>query len=234
MFRAILFENDFFDPTVPLIRRKQSAFEIEDLPGLWRVHWQLGTTTVLSTFYTQIDQSCLLWGLISGVIFGTAQFAVIDWGTQAILWSALTLVGTVVMIILSRHWTTIAPLNQIIAAWVVLMIGGLVLTDLSIFWGWGQVLAQLCTLWLGLNALGYLYTGLKMRSRAFFLVALIHLLGIAALPFVGVWQFLVTGVLMGLSSLLLAELQWDSSGLCANHRLADELKTSSLETSKVM
>ncbi|KAM3093729.1 hypothetical protein ACKFKG_18435 [Phormidesmis sp. 146-35] len=221
MFQTIRFENDFFDLKTPLIRRKHSAFEIEDLPGLWRIHWQLGDTTVLSTFYTRIDQACLLWGLISAIIFITAQFAAIDWGTQAILWSGLTLIGTAIMVKLARRWTTIEPLNQVIAAWVILMLGGLVLTNLSVFLGWGQVLAQLCTLWLGLNALGYLYTGLKMRSRAFFLVALVHLLGIAALPYVGGWQFLTTGILIGFSSLLLAELQWDSSGVCANHRLGD-------------
>ncbi|MGV0025914.1 hypothetical protein [Phormidesmis priestleyi] len=229
MFQTIRFENNFFNPDVPLVRRKHSAFEIEDLPGLWRVHWQLGTTTILSTFYTRIDQACLVWGVISGIIFITAQFAAIDWRTQAILWSGLTLIGTAMMVTLAQRWTTIAPLNHIMAAWVILMLGGLVLTDLSVFLGWGQVLAQLCTLWLGLNALGYLYTGLKMRSRAFFLVTLIHLLGMVALPYVGVWQFLMTGILLGLSSLLLAELQWDSSGVCANHRLTDDL-----ETSKVM
>ncbi len=218
MLQSIRLENSFFDLKIPLIRRKHSAFEIEDLPGLWRVHWQLGDTTILSTFYTRIDQACLLWGVISGVIFSTAQFAAIDWGTQAILWSGLTLIGTVLMVNLARRWTTIEPLNYIIAAWVILMLGGLVLTDLSVFLSWGQVLAQLCTLWLGLNVLGYLYTGLKMRSRAFFLVALVHLLGIAALPYVGAWQFLTTGILIGLSSLLLAEFQWDSSGVCANHR----------------
>jgi hypothetical protein len=226
MLQTIRFKNDFFDLDTPFIRRKHSAFEIEDLPGLWRVHWQLGDITVLSTFYTQIDQACLLWGVISGVIFITAQFSAIDWETQAILWSGLTLVGTAIMVKLARRWTTIAPLNQIIAAWVILMLGGLILTDLSVFLGWGQVLAQLCPLWLGLNALGYLYTGLKMRSRAFFLVALIHLFGIAALPYISVWQFLTTGVLTGLSSLLLAELQWDSSGVCANHRLVDRSETS--------
>lgn len=222
MLRIPPFQNDFFNQNIPLLRRKQSAFDIEDLPGLWRIHWQLGDTTVFSTFYTRIDQACLVWGIISGVIFITAQFALIDWRVQALVWTVLTLVGTLIMLELSRFWVTIAPLNRVIAAWVVLMLSGLVLTDLSVFLGWGGFLTHLCPLWMGLNALGYLYTGLKMQSRAFFLVCLIHLLGMAVLPWVGVWQFLVTGILMGLSSILLAELQWDSGTDCANHRMLDD------------
>lgn len=217
MLRITPFENEFFNQDIPLLRRKQSAFEIEDLPGLWRVHWQLGDTTVLSTFYTRIDQACLVWGVISGVIFITAQFALIDWRIQALLWTGLTLAGTLTMIKLSQFWVTVEPLNQVITAWVVLMLSGLILTDLSVFLGWGSFLANLCPLWLGLNALGYFYTGLKMQSRAFFLVCLLHLLGIAVLPYLGIWQFLATGILMGLSSILLAELQWDSGAACANH-----------------
>lgn len=228
MLSTVQIKNDFFNQSIPLLRRKQSAFEIEDLPGLWRLHWQVGNTTILSTFYTRIDQACLLWGVISAIIFVTAQFAVLDWRSQALLWSGLTLMGTTVMIGLASHWTAIKPLNQIIAAWVILMVSGLILTDLSIFLSWSQVLVQLCPLWLGLSALGYLYTGLKMRSRAFFLVSLIHLIGILALSYAGAWQFLLTGILTGLSSILLAELQWDSEGVCANHRLTVDRKPSHL------
>ncbi|NJR51210.1 MAG: hypothetical protein HC780_18165 [Leptolyngbyaceae cyanobacterium CSU_1_3] len=223
MFSTVQFENGFFNANIPLLRRKHSAFEIEDLPGLWRIHWQLGNTTVVSTFYTRIDQACLLWGIISSIIFITAQFLPLDWRVQALLWSGLTLLGTVAMISLSQRWKTVEPLNQIVAAWVLLMVGGLVLTDLSVFLSWGQVLAKLCPLWLGLNALGYFYTGLKMRSRAFFLIGLGQLLGVAALPYLESWQFLATGVFMGLSSILMAELQWDSGGVCANHALTDQV-----------
>jgi hypothetical protein len=222
MFSTVQFENGFFNANIPPLRRKHSAFDIEDLPGLWRIHWQLGNTTVVSTFYTRIDQACLLWGIISGVIFVTAQFLPLDWRVQAWLWSGLTLVGTVAMVNLAHRWARVEPLNHIIAAWVLLMVGGLVLTDLSVFLSWGQILAKLCPLWLGLNALGYFYTGLKMRSRAFFLIGLGQLLGVVALPYVENWQFLATGVFMGLSSIVMAELQWDSEGVCANHTLADD------------
>ncbi|MBW4418547.1 MAG: hypothetical protein KME13_04895 [Myxacorys californica WJT36-NPBG1] len=208
--------NNFFSDDLPLLRRKQSAYEIEDSPGLRRIHWQLGDTVIISTFYTRIDQACFLWGIISAIIFFTAQFALIDWSTQAILWSVLTLAGTIVMVERSYVWRTVEPISQVVSAWARLMTLGIVITDLSIFLGWGQVLASLCAMWLVLNAIGYFYSSWKMRSRAFSLMGLMHLAGIAVLPYVGVWQFVVTGVLIGFSALLLAELQWDSHDICAH------------------
>lgn len=217
MFQVSPFNRDFFNREIPPLQCKESAFAIEDLPGLWRLHWQLGQTTIFSTFYTRIDQACLLWGIISGIIFLTAQFASIDWATQAVFWSGLTLLGTGAMVKLSENCTTIEPLNQVASAWVFLMLSGLLLTDLSIFLGWAPILMQLPLLWLLLNAFGYLYTGLKMRSRAFLLICCVHLLTIVTLPYISVWQFLETGLVIGLSSVLLAVLQWDSSGVCATH-----------------
>ncbi len=217
MFQSSPFNRDFFNLEVPPLQCKESAFAIEDLPGLWRLHWQLGQTTILSTFYTRIDQACLLWGVISGIIFLTAQFTAIDWATQAVFWSGLTLVGTGAMVKLSENCTIVEPLNQIASAWVFLMLSGLVLTNLSIFLGWAPILMRLPLLWLLLNAFGYLYTGLKMRSRAFLLICLVHLLAIVMLPYISIWQFLETGLVIGLSSVLLAVLQWDSSGVCATH-----------------
>jgi uncharacterized membrane protein YoaK (UPF0700 family) len=64
-------------------------------------------------------------------------------------------------------------------------------------------------MWLGLSALGYFCTGLGMRSRAFTLAGLIHLLGIAVLPYLGGWQFLSTGIVMAVSLLMFAGVQWD-------------------------
>jgi hypothetical protein len=89
-------------------------------------------------------------------------------------------------------------------------------TDLSIFLSWGSLMGQLCALWLVLNAIGYLYSGLKLRSRAFAVVGWIHLASVVLLPYLSEWQFLLTGVLSGGSPLLLAELQWDSGDVCAH------------------
>ncbi|NDJ16050.1 hypothetical protein [Myxacorys almedinensis] len=217
MVQDLLFnKNNFFSDDLPLLRRKQSAFEIEDLPGLWRIHWQLGDTILISTFYTRIDQACFLWGIISAIIFFTAQFAPINWSLQALLWSVLTVAGTVGMVERSHYWQMIEPISQVVGAWVLLMVSGLVITDLSIFFGWGYLLTHLCALWLVLNSLGYFYSSWKLRSRAFLLMGLLHLAGIAVLPYVGAWQFVVTGTLIGFSALLLAELQWDSHDICAH------------------
>lgn len=222
MFAWHFFESNFFNRELPLLRRKESAFAIADLPGLVRIHWTLGDTTLFSTFYTRIDQACLLWGLLSGIIFVTAQFSPLDWGIQAILWSTLTGVGTIATVTLSPYWTKVEPLNRVFSAWVVLMLAGTGLTDLSVFLGWSRVLVQVCPLWLGITTIGYLYTGLEMRSRAFLLMSLVPLLGMALVPFLGCWQFSATGFLIGVSMLLLAEFQWDSSGVCANHAPSPE------------
>lgn len=207
----------FFNPDVPMLCRKQGVFEIPDLPGLWRCHWQVGNFVVLSTFYTRLDQACIIWGAISLVIFGTAQFFPISWLTQAVWWSVLSLIGTFGMSILTPPWLKNEGLGWILESWIMLMILGLVITDLSIFLSWGSVLIYLCHLWLGLVGLGYVLTGLGMRSRTLMLIGVIHLLGIVLLPYVAAWQFLVTGMIMGSSVFILAEFQWDSFGTCGGN-----------------
>jgi hypothetical protein len=67
----------------------------------------------------------------------------------------------------------------------------------------------LCPIWLGLSAIGYLCTGIGMRSRAFILAGIVHIVGIILLPYVGGWQFLTTGIVMAANLLMFAEVQWD-------------------------
>jgi hypothetical protein len=206
----------FFNPNAPLLCRKQNVLELPDLPGVWRCHWQVGNITLFSTFYTQLDQACIVWGVISIVIFGTAQFVPLSWMTQAVWWSALSLIGSVGMLALTPSWLK-EELGWVVYSWIILMLLGVVVTDLSIFLSWGEMLMNLCPLWLGLIALGYLCTGIGMRSRALMLTAIVHLLCIWILPYVGEWQFLATGIITGGSSLMLAELQWDSFATCGSH-----------------
>jgi hypothetical protein len=193
----------------PFLREKQEALDFQDLQGLVRLKLQIGRLTLLSGFYTRIDQVFILWGAISAVIFLTAQFLPISWYTQAIIWTVLTIIGTVGMLILTWFWVCVEKLRWLVYYWAILMLGGVTLTDLGIFLGWAEVLMRLCPLWLGLSALGYLGTGWGMRSRTFLLIAFIHLVGIFLLPYVGGWQFLTTGLVMAMSLLVLAELQWD-------------------------
>jgi hypothetical protein len=206
----------FFNPNTPLLCRKESAYALPDVPGVWRFHLQIGKTTLLSTFYTRLDQACIVWGVISAIIFITAQFLPVSWTTQAIWWSSLSLIGTVGMVALTPSWIREEGLGWVLDSWIFLMLFGLVVTDLSIFLGWGEVLMNLCPLWLGLIALGYFCTGVGMRSRTLILTGLFHLLSIWILPYCGAWQFLSTGIITGGSVLLLAEFQWDSFGTCGN------------------
>lgn len=199
----------FFNPTEPIIRSKQEALDFQDRQGLIRLHLKLGSQTLISTFYTRIDQVFLLWGVISAAIFISAQFLRISWVIQAGYWSVLTLIGTIGMVALTHFWVKVERLRWVLYCWVVLMLGGVILTDLSIFLGWGQILMRLCPMWLGLIAFGYFCTGIGMRSRAFTVASLIHTLGIAILPYVAGWQFLATGIVMAASLLIFAGVQWD-------------------------
>ncbi len=199
----------FFNASEPLLRDKQPELDFQDLQGLWRIRCKIGKSALFSKFYSRIDQVFIIWGLISSAIFVSAQFLPISWSAQAILWSVLTILGTVSMVALTWFWVSVERLRWVVYCWVILMLVGLILTDLGIFLGWGEVLMRLCPLWLGLSALGYFYTGLGMRSRTFVLLGVIHLLGIAILHYTQAWAFLTTGIVMAISLLLLAELQWD-------------------------
>lgn len=201
--------NSFFNATEPILRRKQHALDVQDLCGLLRVRFKIGQAQLFSSLYTRVDQAFLLWGWITLIIFAAAQFLPVSWITQAYVWSFLTLVGTVAMIGLTRFWTRIEQLSWVSYGWGGLMIAAVSLTDLGLFCGWAPVLMHLCDLWLGTCALGYLLTGIGLRSRAFLMIGLVHLGSMALLPVVGGWQFLFTGAVMGGSLLLLSEVQWD-------------------------
>lgn len=204
----------FFNSEVPIVVRKPSAFAIQDLPGLWRVHWQIDQRVLISTFYTRHDQACLLWGAIAAIIFITAQFLPLTWTAQAVLASLSTLVGIIGMIALTWWFVTSERISWVLGCWAGLMLGGVVITDLGVFWGWGQILANICPLWLWLSAGGYLLMGMGMRSRLFLLISLLHGLTIGFLPYVPTWQPLITGLIISGSAFLIAELQWDANGVC--------------------
>jgi len=142
-------------------------------------------------------------------MFGTAQFFPVSWILQGGLWSVFSLVGTAAMVSLTYSWVKIERLTWVLYGWVILMLLGLVLTDLGIFLGWEKVFANLCPLWLGMSGMGYLGTGFAVRSRALLAASFFHLSGILILPYIGGWSFLFTGAVMVFSLLVLAELQWD-------------------------
>jgi hypothetical protein len=207
----------FFNDSLPPLRRKPQNIDFAKFPGAWRIRFTIGKNAFYSTFYTKLDQACILWSVISVVIFTTAQFFPLSWRIQAVLWTMLTLFGIWATFDLTLNWLKQEQLKTVLYVWTIVMLVGVVLTDLSIFLGWGKVLIRLCPLWLGLSGLGYILTGLGMRSRTFIFTSLIHFLAILILPYLAAWQFLVTGLVIASSTFLLAEFQWDTSASCEGH-----------------
>lgn len=198
-----------FNTAEPIIRRKQHALDFQDRQGLLNLKLQISNKTLFHNVYTRIDQVFVVWGLITALIFFTAQFAPIDWRTQAAFWSALTIGGTAAMSVLTYFWVKVERLRWVLYAWIVLMLAGMAITDYGIFCGSATILMHLCDLWLGLSAVGYFCTGIGLRSRAFIMSGLFHLLGIAVLPLCVGWQFLATGLVMTANLLMFAQTQWD-------------------------
>jgi len=198
-----------FNTAEPIIRRKQHALDFQDRQGLLNLKLQISNRTLFHNVYTRIDQVFVVWGLITGLIFFTAQFAPIDWRTQAAFWSVLTVGGTAAMSVLTYFWVKVERLRWVLYAWIVLMLGGVAITDYGIFFGSATILMHLCDLWLGLSAVGYFCTGIGLRSRAFIVAGLFHIFGIAILPLCVGWQFMATGLVMTANLLMFAETQWD-------------------------
>jgi hypothetical protein len=173
----------FFNYSVPLRRRQQLNMDVQKLEGLWQVQFSLGKDRFYSKFYTGLDRACLLWSLLLISMFGTAQFFPVSWMLQAGLWSVLGLVGTAAMVSMTYSWVKIERLTWVLYGWVILMLLGLLLTDLGFFLGGKKVLANLCPLWLGMIGIGYLRTGFAVRSRALLAVSFFHLSGILILHY---------------------------------------------------
>lgn len=154
--------------------------------------------------------------MIAAIIFTSAQFLPISWVAQSTIAGILTSVGIIGMVALTWHFSVVERLGWLLGSWAFLMGVGASVTCASLFCGWGSVLMNICPLWLGLSAVGYGLTGIRMRSRMFFILSLWHLLAIVLLPYVPGWQPLLTGVVISGSSFLIAEFQWDAEGVCVS------------------
>ncbi len=199
----------FLNSAKPIFRDKHQYLDVPNLAGLIKIHWKIGNITLFSSSYTRIDQACLLWAIITFIIFAVAQFCPISWLTQAYWWSILSVIGTLAMVLFTRYWVWLEGITGLLFWWVFLMLLGITLTNLGIFWGWTWILPNLCPLWLILCVLGYVGTALGLASRAFLLIGLIHLVTIPLLAVVPQWQFLTTGIVMAGALILLAEMRWD-------------------------
>lgn len=198
-----------FSNVQPILQRKQHALDLQDLEGLLHINIQVKDLKLFSSFYTRIDQVFILWGVITTVIFLTAQFVTMNWTDQALIWSILTLVGVWGTCHLAWYWVTVERLRWVVYAWVGLTIGGVLLTDWGIYGGGWVILPHLCSIWLAVSAIGYAITAWGLHSRAFLVSSAIHLGAIALLQYFPTWQFLWTGIITGGNLFLLAETQWD-------------------------
>ncbi|MEM9265948.1 MAG: hypothetical protein AAGA46_10535 [Cyanobacteria bacterium P01_F01_bin.13] len=200
----------FFRCEEPILRRKQTQLDVQDLSGLISWRWQINQRQIISWLYTRIDQVFLVWGWITGVIFLTPQlFPLISWHDQAIFLSGLSLLGIGMMTWLAWFWVKVEQLRWLIYLWSGLVVIGLALTDYGIFMGSGMILINLCPLWLMLCALGYVVMGVGMRSRTFLMFATLHSCAIPLLSLAPGYQFSITAMVISSSLFFLAEVQWD-------------------------
>jgi hypothetical protein len=217
----------------PILRRKQHALDVQDLEGLLHIHIQFKDFKLFSSFYTRIDQVFILWGLISAIVFLTAQFLTLNWTDQAIAWSILTAIGAWGTCHLAWYWVSVERLRWVVYIWVALMLGGVLLTNWGLFGGGWVLLPHLCRLWLGLSAIGYGITAWGLRSRALLTSGLVHLGAIALLHYLQAWQFLFTGLITAGSLFLLAEVQWDMQSTTKAQLLTLEQKQFNLRQSEL-
>lgn len=200
----------FLNSWKPIIRRKQTQLDIQDLEGLIYWRWKINKNLEFSGLYTRIDQIFLIWGCITGLIFLIPHFfPIISWTYQAIAGSILSLIGIIVMAGFAGFWVKVEQLRWLVYLWSGLVVVGIGLTDYGIFTGSGLILMHLCSIWLTVCVIGYAAMGWGIQSRSFLIVAGLHALTVPLIQIVPNFQFLTTAAVMSGSLFLLAELQWD-------------------------
>jgi hypothetical protein len=204
----------FFNSSVPLLSSKPPTDAVTVSPSIWRVHFSVINAVIWSSFYTRHDQACLIWGVLTAGIFAIAQVVPLSWTTLALIASILTGMGSIGMTWLAWRYTHVDQLAWILYTWLILMLMGTAITNLSVWHGWGLILCNLCPLWLTLCGIGYFITGIGMRSRLILLCSAMHFLSIGFLHLLPNYQLLLTGIVISSSAFLLAEFQWDSNGVC--------------------
>jgi hypothetical protein len=159
--------------------------------------------------FSQLDQAFSLWGVITLIIFSLAQCSSLNWTTQALVDAALTGIGIAGSARLTWHLACSERLRWVVCLWAVLMAGGMIATAYGIFCGVGTILINLCPLWLGVCALGYLAMGVGLRSRCFTAASVVHGAAIADLALHPSWQFLTTGWVIALTLFFFSLFPWD-------------------------
>ena len=192
-----------------IFQLKQTLVDPVDLHGVIKIQLGQPDHPLISTYLTRLDQALVAWGVLTAIIFLTAHFYLLDWYTQAIVWSGLSCLAIAISGKLTWFWVTTRNQRWILYGWSSLILMGLVLTDYGIFVSWGMVLRHLCALWLGISALGYVITGVGIQAPALILIGAAHIGTIPLLTLLPVPQFLLTGAVMTLSLFSLAAFHWE-------------------------
>ena len=198
----------FFDLSEPVPFYSQAA-RVRSLGSLLRAYLQQWVKVFSAIRLTELDQAFVAWGLAALLIFSLAQFSTLSWSIQAVLDASLT--GATVAGTSGLTWqiAEIARLRWVVLLWAVLVSCGMGVTAYGIFCGVGFILVNLCPLWLGLCALGYLAMAIGMRSRCFAACSLVHGLAIIGLTFHPGWQFFTSGLVMALTLFFFSVVPWD-------------------------
>jgi hypothetical protein len=199
----------FLEFASPVLRTKQEERGIHDQHGLINLNLTIAGIPLISSSYTRLDQTCLLWAVTCFLIFFMGQWSPVNWLSQSICWSVLTLLVTSAMIALTHYWAKVEQLRWALYTWVGLILLGLGLGDLAMVLGWWPILIHLCSFWLGMCAIGYFVTGAGLGSRAFLCIGVLHTMAIPIVMVYSQWQCLLTGMVLGGTLFLLAQWQWD-------------------------
>ncbi len=192
-----------------IFQLKQRLVDPVDLHGVIKIQIGNPDNAFISTYLTRLDQALLTWSVATAAIFLVAQYTLLDWSTQAILWSVLSCIVIWLSGRLTWFWVTTRNQRWIFYSWSLLVIAGLGLTDYGILAGWGLILPHLCPLWLSISAFGYVITGLGIKAPALVLIGIIHVCTVPGLTFLPIHQFLLTGIIMSASLFFLATFHWE-------------------------
>ncbi len=215
-----------FDLSEPLLPPYPETVGMQDLNGLLKAHAEQQQAAhpglarllqfpalSLSFSFSQLDQAFLVWGAIALAIFSLAQFGSMSWMTQSLLDAALTGIGIVSTSKLTWRIACSERLKWVVCLWAVLMMGGMIATAYGIFCSSSPsavlILLNLCPLWLGLCAVGYLAMSIGLQSRCFGAASGVHGAAIAALSLYPHNQFLMTGLVMALTLFFFSVVPWD-------------------------
>ncbi len=223
----------YFELNEPLLPPNPETVGMQDLSGLLKAHLKqarkqarkqasqtLGSqiaqkiekavrSTVSAVSFSELDQAFIAWGFIALAIFSLAQFSHMSWTSQSLVDAALTGIGIALTAKLTWRLACSERLRWVVGLWSALMAGGTIATVYGIFYGVGIILANLCLLWLGICAVGYLAMGIGLRSRCFTAASVVHAIAILAIELHPSSQFLTSGLVMALTLFFFSVVPWD-------------------------